>query len=155
MKKLIIGTLSTLTIAVIALLLSPMTPLPGGSLKGDVVSGPVFDWSFASGERFCKLETRHGEPRSITVSCLVSDGKLYVGCSGCSERHWSQALIQEPNVRYQVLDKIYNLVATRVTDQTEVNSVWLTRATKYGDDSPEPAPQDFWFFRLSSAHVIN
>ena len=150
LKRVFLGTLGAVTLVVGAVLLSPVGPIPGGTLSGETVDEAVVDWSFAGDERFCHLETKVPEPRSIAVTCIVSDGQLYVGCSSCSGRYWSQQLSAEPNVRYGVLGKIYNVEAARVRDQDEIDRVWLARASKYGDQNPDPKPHDFWFFRLVS-----
>ncbi len=150
MKRVLLSLLAIVTIAVVAVLLSPMSPIPGGALSGEIADEPVSDWSFAAAEPFGYLETQVPEPRTITVTCIVSDGQLYVGCSSCSGRYWSQQLIAEPNVRYRVLGKIYNVTATRVMGPDEIDRVWRARAAKNVTANPDEIAEDFWFFRLVS-----
>lgn len=150
MKRFLLYLLAIVTIAVAAALVSPMSPIPGGALTGEVVEEPVNDWSFATDEPFGYLETQVPEPRTITVTCIVANGQLYVGCSSCSGRRWSQQLIAEPNVRYRVLGKIYNVTATRVTAPDEIDQAWRARAAKYVTANPDKIVDDFWFFRLVS-----
>ncbi len=150
MKRLLVGLLTIIGLAIGAALLSPISPLPGGALTGEVADEPVNDWSFAADESFGYLETQVPEPRTITVTCIVSDGQLYVGCSSCSGRYWSQRLIAEPKVRYRVLGKIYNVTATRVEDADEIDRAWRARAAKNVTANPDQIADDFWFFRLVS-----
>lgn len=151
MKRTLLAVLMIVVFAVGALLVSPMSPLPGGALRGDVAEGRVTDWSFAANESFGHLETQVPTPRTITVTCIVAAGQLYVGCSSCAGRYWGQQLLAEPNVRYRVLGKIHEVTATRVTDEEEIDRVWRVRAAKYyGTQAPDPKPDDFWIFRLEA-----
>lgn len=150
MKRILLIALAVVILAIAGVLLSPIGPLPGGVLSGETTDESVDDWSFVRDERFCQLETKAPEPRSITVTCIVSDGQLYVGCSSCSGKHWSQQLLKEPHARYEAVGKIYQVKAARVTDRDELDQVWLARAEKNGDEHPGPKPDDFWFFRLGS-----
>ncbi|MEM7282253.1 MAG: hypothetical protein AAF438_11565 [Pseudomonadota bacterium] len=148
MKRALLIVLAVVFLLIAGLLLSPIGPVPGGALAGEFVAEPVTDWSFLKDERFCQLETKSPEPRSITVTCIVSDKQLYVGCSSCAGRNWSQQLIVSPSVRYGALGKVYALQASRVKDPHELDQVWRARAKKNGQDRPDPKPDDFWFFRL-------
>lgn len=148
--RLFLLSLAIVIISIVGVLLSPIGPIPGGALSGDIVADSINDWSFVKEERFCKLETQSPEPRSITVTCIVADKQLYVGCSSCPGRNWSQQLTKWPNVRYGTLGNIYTVNASRVHDQHELDQVWLARAEINGKDSPGSMPDDFWFFRLVS-----
>jgi len=150
MKRLFLALFAIVILAVGAVLISPMSPIPGGALTGDVVEEPVNDWSFAANELVGRLETRGPKPRSVAVTCIVANGQLYVGCSACSGRYWSQQLVAEPNVRYRVRGKIYNVTATRVTDPEEIDRVWRVRAARYVTSDPNQIVDGFWFFRLVS-----
>ncbi len=150
MKRFLLSLLAIVALAVAAVLVSPMSPIPGGALTGEVVEEPVNDWSFAANELVGRLETQVPKPRSVAVTCIVANGQLYVGCSSCSGRYWSQQLIAEPKVRYRVLGKIYNVTATRVTDPVEIAQVWRVRAARYVTANPEQIVDGFWFFRLES-----
>ena len=55
----------------------PMLMIPGSSLRGEVVTEPVSDWSFAS-DRFVDLETRPADPYSVELNYIVRDGLLYL-----------------------------------------------------------------------------
>ena len=57
----------------------PIGPFPGGPLRGKEVDEPVKSWDFAAQIPEIQLETRpDSSPYSVTVWCMVSDGKLYV-----------------------------------------------------------------------------
>lgn len=149
MKRILLITLLIIGIGIAGLLLSPLSPLPGGALTGEVIEEPISDWSFAENERICHFEMNTPDPYSITVTCIVHDGKLYVGCRGCPNKGWHKYVTADPNTRYRVLDKVYNVSAIRVTDQEEVNRVWAARMAKDGS-KPEPASDDYWVFHLTS-----
>ncbi len=150
LKRLVLAILTVLLLAVVGLLLSPITPIPGGAMRGETVAAPIADWSFAETARFAQLETRVPKPRTITVRCIVAAGQLYVGCSRCEGRRWSAQLLAEPAARYRVQGAIYEVIASRVSDPEELQRAWLARAFGNGNDRPGPKPDDFWFFRLET-----
>ena len=57
----------------------PMGILPGGPLAGEVVPGPIDDWSFTDDQATVAIETR-GDlvDHSVTVLCTAYAGHLYV-----------------------------------------------------------------------------
>ncbi|MEM1231249.1 MAG: hypothetical protein AAGI15_11970 [Pseudomonadota bacterium] len=146
----LLAILILLLLAAVGILLSPITPIPGGAMSGETVTAAVADWSFAKSARFAQLETQVPAPRTITVRCIVAGGQLYVGCSRCAGRRWSAQLEAQPAARYRVNGTIYPVTATKVTDPEELARVWLVRAAGTGDDHPGPKPDDIWFFRLDS-----
>jgi len=149
MKRVLFIILLIIILAIGGLLFSPLSPLPGGALTGEIVEEPVNDWSFAEDERICHFEMNPPDPYSITVTCIVHEGQLYVGCRSCPSKGWHDYINTDPNARYRVLGKVYNVTAVRVTDPEEVNRVWAARIAKDGSE-PEPAPEDYWVFHLTS-----
>lgn len=150
MKRVLLAALAITTLSVGIFLFSSISPIPRGALQGPVVAAPASDWSFAQDERFCQLEISAPDPRSVTVTCLVSDGQLYVGCSSCDGRVWGNQILDNPEVRYGVLGNLYELRARRVSEPGERSRVWRDRSAKYGKQNPDPVPDDFWFFELAA-----
>jgi hypothetical protein len=74
----------------------PFLVLPGGELRGEVVSEPVEDWSFVSGS-FVDLETRPDDPYSVQLNYVVKAGKLYV--DPAEGRRWLEYIRADPRVR--------------------------------------------------------
>jgi hypothetical protein len=149
-KRIIQITLLIVVLGVGGLLMSPYSPLPGGQLSGEVVDGAIDDWSFAENERICHFEMNAPEARSITVTCIVADKQAYVGCMGCPRKSWHEHVTADPNTRYRVNGKIYNVTATRVMDRALIDSVWKARMLKDGEENPGPAPDNYWMFHLTS-----
>ncbi len=106
MKRLVIAS------AVLALVASgcggPFFIIPGGALKGEVVSEPVDDWSFVDDE-FIDLETRPDDPYSVELNYFVREGALYI--DPAPERRWLEHIRADPRVRVRFGGKVYPLRA--------------------------------------------
>lgn len=89
----------------------PMLVFPGGALRGEVVSTPVDDWSFAD-DRFIDLETRLDDPYSVELNYFVKDGKLYV--DPAEGRRWLDHIRADPRVRVRLGGKVYPTTAVLV-----------------------------------------
>lgn len=95
----------------------PMLVFPGGELRGEVVSEPVNDWSFAT-DRFVDLETRPDDPYSVELNYIVKDGKLYIDPK--EGRSWFEHIRANPNVRVRFDGKIYPAKAVLVGEPGEL-----------------------------------
>ena len=95
----------------------PMLMLPGGELRGEVVTEPVDDWSFVT-DAFVDLETRPEDPYSVELNYFVRDGKLYV--DPAEGRAWLDHIRADPRVRVRFDGKIYPLKAVLVEDPAEL-----------------------------------
>ena len=91
--------------------------IPGGELRGEVVSEPVDDWSFV-GDRFVDLETRPDDPYSVELGYIVKDGKLYV--DPAEGRRWLEYIRADPRVRVRFGDRVYPLEAVLVGEPGEL-----------------------------------
>ena len=89
----------------------PMLVFPGGALRGEVVTTPVDDWSFAD-DRFIDLETRLDDPYSVELNYFVKDGKLYV--DPAEGRRWLDHIRADPRVRVRLGGKVYPATAVLV-----------------------------------------
>ena len=78
--------------------LCPCGPVPGAWLRGDAPVGPVADWSFVNDRDLaplCQVQITTWRPHSINLNCMSVDGELFVSCSRCAGKNWSNdALIE-------------------------------------------------------------
>jgi hypothetical protein len=91
--------------------------IPGGALKGQLVTEPVEDWSFVS-DAFMDLETRPSDPYSVELNYFIRDGQLYI--DPAPGRTWFRYLKEEPQVRVRFGDKIYPVTAVLVGEPGEI-----------------------------------
>jgi len=112
---------------------------PGQWLRGEVVTGPVTDWSFSNDvdEIFVETATWYGVPHSVTTTVVTSNGTLYVpslyyeGGDFPNERLWNRNIARNPHVRLKIGEKIYPRIAALVTDADERKRVLAAFAAKY------------------------
>ena len=126
----------------------PYAIIPGKQLIGEEVAGPIDDWSFVQQYRTVTNEVRPSDPYSVNTGYIFHDGVVYVMSGGGGESRWAQFLLQDPNMRIRVGDKLYRVRATRM------EGVDLERAQNaYSDKSPNRTPEQIaerWYFRLES-----
>ena len=109
----------------------PVLLFPGGALRGEVVSDPVEDWSFAT-DWFVDLETRPDDPYSVELNYVVKDGALYLDPK--EGRRWLDHMREDPRVRVRFGDKIYPATAVLVGRPGEI----------------EGFPEDRYVYRIES-----
>ena len=162
--KVIAVALVVLEVSMVSLILIPSDPytrIPGRRLTGEEVTDPVTDWSFAREQGSVSIEVRPSDPYSVNIGFLVYNGDLYVTSAAGGESRWAQYLIQDPNMRVRVGDKLYKARATRVEDLTMVNEVFDSRRRRRNPGQEETTPQErtpeqtarnarVWLFRITS-----
>ena len=136
-------------LALASLAFGPCGPLPGGRLAESTSSAPVQDWSFANDVKYCAVEVQPEAPRSVTVNCMSTEGRLYVSCSECAGKTWSALAVENPAGRVRIGEQVLPVSLRRVQDPAELDAVWLARAAKTGDE-PSPRPDEWWTFELRS-----
>jgi hypothetical protein len=139
-------------VGAVLLACEPIGPIAGGRLSGEPVSGPVDDWSFADPEPTIQIETRPGDPHSVTVWCVAHEGRLYVPSRHPERKRWVKNVLEDPRVRVRVDGRLYEGVAVRVTDAAEIEGVVPALLRKY-EIEPRDAEEerDVWLFRIDSA----
>ncbi len=135
-----------------ALLLAcgPIGPVPGGPLRGEVVSGPVEDWSFSDEHTLIAVETRPGFPHSVTTICFTHEGHLYVPARDGASKRWTRFVLADPHVRLKIGDKVYLGRAVRVDDLVADEGLIASAGRKYprlGELSREELA-GVWLFRI-------
>jgi len=133
----------------------PLGPFSGGQLSGEVQNAATTDWAFSDTHETVQLEVQPTDPHSVNTWCAASEGQLYVptsmilGPTNPEERDWVGFVKSDPAVRIRIVGKVYERVATRVTDDAEFEKARLALEAKY-----EIAPEDrdpertIWIYRL-------
>ena len=126
----------------------PFVLLPGGALEGTPAAVPE-SWSFTDAVETVQLETRPAEPYSVNIWVTAADEELYVH-AGANRSTWVEYIEADPNVRLQVDDSIYELVAARVKDQAEFDRFSDAYEKKYGRRPRNESVSEAYLFRLAA-----
>ena len=135
----------------------PCDRTPGGYLLGADAEAPVTDWSFANDVPLCQIQISTGLlPHSINLNCMsTSAGDLYLSCSQCDSKRWSNAALGNSRARLRLNDTVYPVTVTRVTEPAELDLAWDARVTKLNTLSAPasappppgtPRPDHWWSF---------
>ena len=139
----------------------PCDRMPGGYLMGEQSDQPVADWSFANDVTLCQIQISAGLlPHSINLNCMATPaGDLYLSCSQCETKRWSNAVLENGTARLRLDETVYPVTLTRVLDGIELDGAWGARVTKLNTlpapANPAPAPGTprpghWWSFRVVS-----
>ena len=142
----------------------PCDRMPGGFLLGPEVDELVDDCAFANDVELCQIQIHAGLlPHSINLNCMAaSTGELYLSCSQCDGKRWSNAVLTDTRARIRLGEAVYPVTVTRVTDPDELDRAWAARLGKLENvatsDNPAapletPRPDHWWSFRLVSRPV--
>jgi hypothetical protein len=143
-RKIVVGILVCAALVLVVLRITGLDPIglrPGLWLKGDVVTGPVADWSFV--EKFPSIaiqtHTWYLLPHSVRVGSTCYNGHLYVSSiymrPGFKYR-WNTDLVRDPRVRIKIGNQVFDRTATLVTDPAEKAAVLQTKREQYWDMEP-------------------
>jgi len=113
-----VSFLLAVTVAWLVACGGPMLVFPGGALRGELVTEPVDDWSFAD-DPFIDLETRPANPYSVELNYIVRDGQLYI--DPAEGRNWLAYIREDPRVRVRFGDRVYPVTAVLVGGPGEVD----------------------------------
>jgi len=133
----------------------PYAIIPGKQLIGEEVAGPIDDWSFVQQYRTVTNEVRPSDPYSVNTGYIFHDGVVYVISGRGGGSRWAQFLLQDPNMRIRVGDKLYRVRATRVEDPELLSEFHRMRNAR-NPDPEDRTPEDLarearvWFFRIDS-----
>jgi hypothetical protein len=108
---------------------------PGMWMRGEVVTTPVTDWSFALKDRgLTAIQTRQWFlpwlAHSVITTRFVNKGRLYLGSGYPSGirlpegRHWNRNLQSDPTARIRIGTKLYDGKLVYVSDPVERDEVW-------------------------------
>jgi hypothetical protein len=127
--------------------LDPKERRPGLWLKGELVTTPVTDWSFADEVPTIAVQTTtpYLIAHSVTINCVTHNGDLYLhslfrqGVEYPNGKHWTASLARNPSIRIKVGNRLFDRTATPVTDQTLVATLEEAYKKKFPATEPEPA----------------
>ncbi len=125
----------------------PLPFLSGGALDGPVKPAPE-GFGFARDAGTVQLETRPEDPYSVNIACAIVDDRLYVS-AGDNKAAWVEHMEADPRVRLRVRGEIYELRASRVTDEAEMRAFadeWTKNAWARDPTTLEVA----WVYRLEA-----
>lgn len=137
----------------------PCDRAPGAYLFGASASDPVTDWGFANDVVLCQIQIRAGLlPHAINLNCMSTpSGQLYLSCSQCGVKRWSNAAVDNGRARLRLDGTVYPVTVTRVMDPGELDRAWSARVQKLNQlDTPAsaapppaaPRPDGWWSFRV-------
>ena len=144
----------TAAIAIVLVLFGcqPEDVQPGLWLNGEVVAAHVGDWTFTDeiDEVFIETQTWYLVPHSTTIWCATLDGVLYIGSYGDEKKRWEENVARNPNARLRILDELYDVTISAVSDLPTVDSLNMRYSDKYdmqevfGEDLPV-----WWYYRIT------
>lgn len=117
----------------------PQDQRPGLWLSGEVIDGPVNDWSFTDElfEIFVQTRTPYLIPHSVTTYCTVYDGDLYLfsayygGGVFPDQRSWNRNVLRDPRVRLKLGEGLYDVRVSHITDEAIRDPVIRSFEQKY------------------------
>lgn len=139
----------------------PCDRAPGAYLFGAAAEAPVNDWAFANQVPLCQIQISVGLlPHAINLNCMSTPaGQLYLSCSQCGTKRWSNAAVENGRARLRLNGTVYPVTVRRVLDPVELDQAWRARVAKLQQmaaaDNPAPAadarrPDGWWSFRVQS-----
>ncbi|MEM7099671.1 MAG: hypothetical protein AAF541_15500 [Pseudomonadota bacterium] len=131
----------------------PCGPVPGLWLLGEVAQEKVTDWSIANDRKsapLCQLQINTWRPHSINLNCMSDQGNLYVSCSNCAGKTWSNDALAYPEGILRIGETVYPVHLERLTRPQDLDIAWSARLRKIGAESA-PRPEHWWSFRLNSS----
>jgi hypothetical protein len=133
----------------------PCGPITGGRLSQDLKPAVApADWSFTDEVSTIQVETRPDDPYSVTTWCFTDGKTLYVSSDDAERKQWVRNVVADPRVRLRINDDVYDMQATRVTDEAELRRLVVLLKAKYTlarwgvNDDPAKSPQ-LWYFRMT------
>ena len=152
LKIIAIVIAATLAVAAISYVTrtDPVFMLAGKRLSGEEATYPA-DWSFTNDYPTVFVESRPDDPHSVTTSCWLHEGNLYIPAQSGSTKSWTHYVLEDPRVRIKVGDTVYPARLDRV-EEKNIQRLIASRMEKYpppADRNPQDAPKDVWVFRVA------
>lgn len=122
-----------------------MAVFPGGSLDGPVKPAPA-SFAFARETGTIQLESRPEDPYSVNITAAVVGDELYVS-AGDNLSQWAANIEANPLVRVRIDGEVYELRASRVTDDAEMRA-FAAEWTKHSWARDPLELDEVWVYRL-------
>lgn len=131
----------------------PLGPFPGGAMTGEIVDAPVADWSAVLPpnpelRQHIEVQVDPDDPRAITTSYVVRDGKLYVFALLATRKTWPALAVADDRLVVRFAGKLYPLRAVRVTDPAELTPLALGLKEVAPGENANAEALPTWYFRL-------
>ena len=129
----------------------PIGILSGKRVTGEEQAYPV-DWVFSKEHPLIAVETRVGNPHSVTTICAVHDGDLFIPAGDGSTKDWPQYVLADSRVRIKVGDVVYPAAMERVLDIgfSDIGPSFAQKYPQFAATSEDDVPPDIWLFRVRS-----
>jgi hypothetical protein len=102
----------------------PVSLIPGGSLRGEVVSEPILDWSITGSTQYLDVESRaRWLPYSSGTWFMVLDGELFILLPRLFGTGLEERLQEDPSVRIRIDGRVYAGRVSLVTDGLKLGSL--------------------------------
>ena len=111
----VIASAAVLIGAAVYVLACPCGPVPGLWLFGDRATEPVDDWAFVNDAGLCQLQVQTWKPHTLNLNCMSDNGDLFVSCSNCAGKSWSNHVLTKPQGYIKAGDAVYPVTLARVT----------------------------------------
>lgn len=131
----------------------PCSRLPGAWLLGDRAETAISDWSFSNDREaapLCQIQIDTWRPHSINLNCMSTENDLFVSCSNCAGKNWSQNALTHPEGFIRTAGTVYPVTLTRMTEEEKLDGIWQARLKKVATDSDRSRPDHWWSFQLTS-----
>ena len=123
-------------------------PFPSAQLQGNLTHTP-HDWTEVAEARVVELETNPSDPYSVKLWIIGFNDRVYVH-AGANLARWVENIIANPDVRLLIGDRLFELVAARVTDQSEFDEFSQHYESKYGAKPRNENVNEAFLLRLKS-----
>lgn len=126
----------------------PIGIVSGRALSGEEVAYPA-NWDFTDDHQLIAVESRIGNPHSVTVICWLADGKLHIPARDGASKDWPSYVMADSRVRIKVGDKVYPASLTKIADD-DVPGLIAQGASKYPRfaEAPADALAGTWVFEV-------
>jgi hypothetical protein len=131
----------------------PLGPFPGGAMTGEIVDARISDWSAVLPpnpdlRQHVEVQVGPDDPRAVTTSYVVRDGRLYVFALLGARKTWPALALADDRVVVRFADKLYPLRAVRVTDPAELAPLALQLEELEPGATADANSLPTWYFRM-------
>jgi hypothetical protein len=102
----------------------PVSLIPGGALRGEVVAEPILDWSIARSTQYVDVESRaRWLPYSSETWFMVLDGELFILLPRLFGTGLEDRLKEDPSARIRIEGRVYDGRVSLVSDGLKLGSL--------------------------------
>jgi len=102
----------------------PVSLIPGGVLRGEVVTDPILDWSMAGATQYVDVESRaRWLPYSRGTWFMVLDGELFILLPRLFGTGLEDRLQENPSARIRIQGRVYAGRVSLVSDGLKLGAL--------------------------------